>query len=70
MILDVALEAGDLDRPGPHCIVSNDDAGQVAHLLTQEQMHLGLSDAGAHVNQLCDAPLPADLLGSGRGSVA
>jgi len=24
---------------------------------------LGLSDAGAHVDQLCDAPLPTDLLG-------
>jgi N-acyl-D-aspartate/D-glutamate deacylase len=25
---------------------------------------LGLSDAGAHVGQLCDAPLPTDLLGN------
>ena len=25
---------------------------------------LGLSDAGAHVAQLCDAPLPTDLLGT------
>ena len=25
---------------------------------------LGLSDAGAHVDQLCDAPLPTDLLGT------
>ena len=27
-------------------------------------MALGLSDAGAHVDQLCDAPLPTDLLGT------
>ena len=25
---------------------------------------IGLSDAGAHVGQLCDAPLPTDLLGN------
>ena len=25
---------------------------------------LGLSDAGAHIDQLCDAPLPTDLLGT------
>jgi len=30
----------------------------------QEQMALGLSDAGAHVGMLCDAPLPTDLLGN------
>ena len=34
------------------------------HLLTHEQVALGLSDAGAHVGQLCDAPLPTDLLGN------
>ena len=33
-------------------------------LLTHEQVVLGLSDAGAHVGQLCDAPLPTDLLGT------
>ena len=27
-------------------------------------MALGLSDAGAHVGMLCDAPLPTDLLGN------
>ena len=35
-----------------------------AHLLTHEHVVLGLSDAGAHVDQLCDAPLPTDLLGT------
>jgi N-acyl-D-aspartate/D-glutamate deacylase len=44
--------------------IANDDADAVAHLLTHPQVALGLSDAGAHVDQLCDAPLPTDLLGT------
>jgi N-acyl-D-aspartate/D-glutamate deacylase len=36
----------------------------VRHLLTHEQVVLGLSDAGAHVGQLCDAPIATDLLGT------
>ena len=39
-------------------------------LLQEPNCTLGLSDAGAHVGQLCDAPLPTDLLGNwvrGRG---
>ena len=36
----------------------------IAGLLREEQCTLGLSDAGAHVGQLCDAPLPTDLLGN------
>jgi N-acyl-D-aspartate/D-glutamate deacylase len=43
--------------------IANDDANAVARLLNQEHVILGLSDAGAHVDQLCDAPLPTDLLG-------
>src|SRR4051812_5957016 len=43
--------------------IANDDAEAVAHLLTHESVALGLSDAGAHIDQLCDAPLPTDLLG-------
>jgi N-acyl-D-amino-acid deacylase len=43
--------------------IANDDADAVSHLLTHESVVLGLSDAGAHVDQLCDAPLPTDLLG-------
>jgi N-acyl-D-aspartate/D-glutamate deacylase len=42
--------------------IANDDADAVAQLLTHDQTALGLSDAGAHVDQLCDAPLPTDLL--------
>jgi N-acyl-D-aspartate/D-glutamate deacylase len=44
-------------------IQSNDDEAGIEHLLQQDQMALGLSDAGAHVGMLCDAPLPTDLLG-------
>jgi N-acyl-D-aspartate/D-glutamate deacylase len=44
--------------------IANDDTDAVAHLLTHDQVALGLSDAGAHVDQLCDAPLPTDLLGT------
>jgi N-acyl-D-aspartate/D-glutamate deacylase len=42
--------------------IANDDVDAVGHLLTHEHVVLGLSDAGAHVDQLCDAPLPTDLL--------
>ena len=44
--------------------IANDDVGEVGRLLTHEHVTLGLSDAGAHVDQLCDAPLPTDLLGT------
>ena len=44
--------------------IANDDPDSVGGLLTHQQMVLGLSDAGAHVGQLCDAPLPTDLLGT------
>ena len=33
-------------------------------LLTEDHVVLGLTDAGAHVDQLCDAPSPTDLLGT------
>jgi N-acyl-D-aspartate/D-glutamate deacylase len=43
--------------------IANDDDSRVRSLLTHPQVALGLSDAGAHVGQLCDAPLPLDFLG-------
>jgi N-acyl-D-amino-acid deacylase len=43
--------------------IANDEPEAVAQLLTHDHVALGLSDAGAHVDQLCDAPLPTDLLG-------
>jgi len=44
--------------------IANDEPASVAHLLTHESVALGLSDAGAHVGQLCDAPIATDLLGT------
>jgi N-acyl-D-aspartate/D-glutamate deacylase len=42
--------------------IANDDLEAVRHLLTRDRVALGLSDAGAHVDQLCDAPLYTYLL--------
>jgi N-acyl-D-aspartate/D-glutamate deacylase len=42
--------------------IANDDPAEVARLLAHDHVVLGLSDAGAHVDQLCDAPLATDLL--------
>jgi N-acyl-D-amino-acid deacylase len=44
--------------------VANDDVAEVGSLLTEDHVVLGLTDAGAHVDQLCDAPSPTDLLGT------
>jgi N-acyl-D-aspartate/D-glutamate deacylase len=62
VMLDLSLEEGLLTRF--RCIQSNDDEEGIAHLLRSKHVVLGLSDAGAHVGQLCDAPLPTDLLGN------
>jgi N-acyl-D-aspartate/D-glutamate deacylase len=40
----------------------NDDEEQVGRLLTNPSMLLGLSDAGAHTSQLCDANFSTYLL--------
>ncbi len=45
-------------------VLANDDQDMIATLLQEDGMLLGLSDAGAHVGQLCDACLPTDLLGN------
>ena len=42
--------------------VVNTDEAAVAELLTSEHTVLGLSDAGAHASQLCDACFATDLL--------
>jgi N-acyl-D-aspartate/D-glutamate deacylase len=44
--------------------IANDDVAEVGSLLTEDHVVLGLTDAGAHVDQLCDAPQPTDLLGT------
>jgi N-acyl-D-aspartate/D-glutamate deacylase len=62
-LLDLAL-----DEPGlelrVRTIIANDDEAGVADLLVDEHCTLGLSDAGAHAGQLCDAPQATDLLGN------
>jgi N-acyl-D-amino-acid deacylase len=75
-LLDVAAERGvspfdallDLAVDEPTLRVSNflanDEPDEVARLLVQEHVTLGLSDAGAHVGQLCDAPQATDFLGN------
>jgi N-acyl-D-amino-acid deacylase len=63
VILDLALDEPDLGLR-VRCILANDDTDEVATLLTEERCTLGLSDAGAHVGQLCDAPEPTDFLGN------
>jgi N-acyl-D-aspartate/D-glutamate deacylase len=63
VMLDLALDEPDLGlRVG--AVLTNDDEDEVAKLLLDEHCTLGLSDAGAHVSQLCDAPQATDLLGN------
>jgi len=45
-------------------VLANDDVDGVTALLQDPNTTLGLSDAGAHVGQLCDAPQATDLLGN------
>jgi N-acyl-D-aspartate/D-glutamate deacylase len=61
-LLDIALAESDLHHLRVKALLANDDETDVAILLREEGCTLGLSDAGAHVGQLCDAPLPTDLL--------
>lgn len=62
-LLDLTLEEPDL-LLRVRAVLANDDPDGVAALLNEEGCVLGLSDAGAHVGQLCDAGLATDLLGS------
>jgi N-acyl-D-amino-acid deacylase len=63
VLLDLALaEPGLLLRV--RAVIANDDTEGVDLLLQEEGCTLGLSDAGAHVGQLCDASLSTDLLGT------
>ncbi len=69
-LLDLTLSEPDLKGFRVRAVLANDDQAGIAQLLTTEGCTLGLSDAGAHVGQLCDAPLATDLLGNwvrGRG---
>jgi N-acyl-D-aspartate/D-glutamate deacylase len=60
-LLDLAVD--DLTGLRVKTIIANDDEEGIGVLLNEPGCALGLSDAGAHVGQLCDAPLPTDLLG-------
>jgi N-acyl-D-amino-acid deacylase len=69
VLLDLALDEPDLGLR-VRAILANDDTAEVAKLLVEDHCTFGLSDAGAHVGQLCDAPQATDLLGNwvrGRG---
>ena len=62
-MLDLALDEPDCELR-VRAVFLNDDTDEVAKLLVDEHCTLGLSDAGAHVGQLCDAPEPTDFLGN------
>ncbi len=61
LLLDLSL-ASDLTTRVRLAVLNTDEA-VVAELLTHPATMLGLSDAGAHASQLCDAGAPTDLLG-------
>ncbi|MEY3679868.1 MAG: hypothetical protein RL547_480 [Actinomycetota bacterium] len=61
-LLDLALLEPDLQLRFK-AMLANDDEEGVAKLLQIDGCTLGLSDAGAHVGQLCDAVAATDLLG-------
>ena len=60
-LIDLSLEE-DL-RSRFRIVLANDDEDELAGLLRDQRAVLGLSDAGAHASQLCDACFSTDLLG-------
>ncbi len=64
MLLDLAVAEPTLKDIRVKAVLANDDEDGVRTLLQEDGCTLGLSDAGAHVGQLCDAPLATDLLGN------
>ncbi len=61
LLLDLTLDEVDLGLR-VKAVLANDDEEGIGELLQAEGCTIGLSDAGAHVGQLCDAPLATDLL--------
>ncbi|MBV9410110.1 MAG: amidohydrolase family protein [Acidimicrobiia bacterium] len=59
--IDLALEENLKTRF--RVVLANDDEDEVGGLLQDERAVLGLSDAGAHASQLCDACFSTHLLG-------
>lgn len=60
LMADIALADGLTTRFS--VTFANDDEEGVAELLTGEGCIIGLSDAGAHIAQICDSVLPTDFL--------
>jgi N-acyl-D-aspartate/D-glutamate deacylase len=63
VLLDLALDEPDLGLRFA-ATLANDDTGEVAALLLDEQTVIGLSDAGAHIGQIYDAVQATDFLGT------
>ena len=66
LMLDIALADG--AAPGDpatrfRVVLENDADDEIGALLADKRTILGLSDAGAHASQLCDACFATDLLG-------
>lgn len=61
LMLDLALEEGLATRF--RVVMDNDGDDEIADLLADRRTLLGLSDAGAHAPQLCDACYSTHLLG-------
>jgi N-acyl-D-aspartate/D-glutamate deacylase len=61
VLVDLSLEDG--LRTRFRVVLLNDDEVEVADLLRDKRTILGLSDAGAHASQLCDACFSTHLLG-------
>jgi len=60
VVCDVSLADGLLTRF--EIVFANNDVDGVGKLLASEGCILGLSDAGAHIGQICDAVMPTDFL--------
>jgi len=60
LMLDLALEE-DLETRF-HVPMTNDNEEQIGEMLNNDHLLLGLSDAGAHTSQLCDADFSTYLL--------
>lgn len=61
LMADVALADG--LRTRFKVVVHNDDVDELSALLNDDRTVLGVHDAGAHVDMLCDACFPSHLLG-------
>jgi N-acyl-D-amino-acid deacylase len=63
VLVDLALDEPDLALRFA-CTITNDNVDELRMLLSDENMVIGLSDAGAHVGQICDAVQATDYLGT------